>query len=140
MAEVAQIDVVAALIASADDPQAYVVQLRGPLGPRALLWEFPGGKVEPGESDEAALVRECREELSVEIQVGPQVHACVHRYPDVEVSLRILRARIVAGEVQLSAERGYYTPQQMFGMPFCEADEAFIRGLAAGKYGQERTN
>ena len=52
---------------------------------RGLLWEFPGGKVEPGETGEQALARECREELAVELQVGEPAAQTVHCYPDVTV-------------------------------------------------------
>lgn len=61
------------------------------------MWEFPGGKVEPGEDDETALVRECREELGVEIEVGEPVGP-EYLTPNGLMVVRTYRAVIVSGE------------------------------------------
>ena len=62
-----------------------------------MLWEFVGGKVEPGESKEQALVRECREELAVEVAVGDIFLEVTHTYPDITVHLTLFHASIVKG-------------------------------------------
>jgi mutator protein MutT len=64
------------------------------------LWEFPGGKREPGESFEQCLVRELREELGVEATVGAEFEAVTHAYPDKTVHLRFFLCRLVSGEPQ----------------------------------------
>ena len=67
---------------------------------RGMLWEFVGGKVEPGESKEQALVRECREELAVEVAVGDIFLEVTHTYPDITVHLTLFHASIVQGVPQ----------------------------------------
>lgn len=62
------------------------------------LWEFPGGKIDPGESAEAALVREISEELAIEIEVGRALQAIVCNYGVKQIRLHPFRCRIVRGE------------------------------------------
>jgi mutator protein MutT len=64
------------------------------------LWEFPGGKREPGESFEACLVREIREELGVDIAVGELFEEVAHDYPEKSVRLKFFLCRLLAGEPQ----------------------------------------
>ncbi|HVP63007.1 MAG TPA: (deoxy)nucleoside triphosphate pyrophosphohydrolase [Myxococcaceae bacterium] len=130
--------VVAALIETA--PGRYLVQQRLPGKSRALLWEFPGGKVEPGETDGQALIREAREELGVLLQVGEERFAVRHTYQDLTVDLHLYAARIVEGTpapLGARALRGA-TPQEMLAMPFCEADLPLLRQLASEDQGRLR--
>ena len=128
----------AALIETA--PGRYLVQQRLPGKSRALLGEVPGGKVEPGESDAQALVREAREELGVRLEVGEERFAVRHAYQDLTVDLHLYDARIVDGTpapLGAHALRGA-TPQEMLGMPFCEADLPLLRELASEGQGRLR--
>ncbi len=127
--------VVAALMrdpASIDSgPPRYLVQRRLPGGPRGGLWEFPGGKVEPGEPKELALVRECREELGVEISVGAWLAHVTHEYPDLFVDLTLYAATLVAGAPQpLGAqELRYASLDEMDQLAFCAADVPILKSL-----------
>jgi 8-oxo-dGTP diphosphatase len=129
--------VVAALIPQAGDPRRYLVQQRLPGGSRALLWEFPGGKVERGESDEQALARECREELDVELQVGRKLWEGRHTYPDLTVELVLYMASVVSGEPKPLGANAleFRTPAEMQTLPFCEADIPLLDDLVAGRLG-----
>lgn len=124
-----RVRVVAALIQ--DDQDRFLVQQRLPGGSRALLWEFPGGKVEAGETDAQALERECREELGVELQAGRQRWSTVHEYADLIVELIVLSARIVSGEPRPLGANAlrFATASEMRALPFCEADLPLLAAL-----------
>ena len=95
---------------------------------RGLLWEFVGGKVEPGETMEAALIRECREELAVELSVGALFMQVVHTYPDITVELSLFHASICSGEPQRleHVDIQWITPAQIPNYDFCPADTEIL--------------
>jgi 8-oxo-dGTP diphosphatase len=130
---VKQVRVVAALIPSPTDASRFLVQQRLPDKSRANLWEFPGGKVEPGESDAAALIRECREELEVELEVGARLWGTVHEYPDLIVALELYAAMIRSGTPKpLGAQAlRFCSPIEMQALPFCEADVPLLELLVS---------
>lgn len=64
-------------------------------------WEFPGGKIEPGETPEDALAREIREELDTGISVGEQICSVEYDYPEFHLSMRCFRCEIVSGSPKL---------------------------------------
>lgn len=129
-----KVRVVAALIPDPKDPARFLVQQRLPNKARPLLWEFPGGKVEEGESDTQALRRECQEELAVELAIGRKRWETTHAYPDLEVTLALYDGAVLSGEPQpLSCHAlRYATPQEMSALPFCEADVPLLEKLIAG--------
>lgn len=87
-------EVVAALIW---DQKKFMICQRPAHKARGLLWEFVGGKVEPGETKEQALIRECQEELAVILDVGQAFMDVIHEYPDLTVHLTLFNASIQAG-------------------------------------------
>ena len=98
---------------------------------RGLLWEFVGGKVEPGESREEALIRECREELAVTVAVQDIFMQVLHEYPDITVELTLFNATIAEGVPQMleHADIRWITPQQIPQYDFCPADEEILKKL-----------
>jgi 8-oxo-dGTP diphosphatase len=81
----------------------------------AGLWEFPGGKLEQGESPEQALVRECREECGIEIKVAEILDVTFHRYPETDVLLLFYRCSLVSGEVRhlQVADHAWVAPKEL---------------------------
>ena len=125
-------EVVAALIWEGD---RFLACQRPAHKARGLLWEFVGGKVEPGETHEQALVRECREELGVTVAVGEPFLRVVHEYPDLTVRLTLFRAAIAEGVPQKleHADLRWLTVEEMDAYPFCPADEVILQALREGK-------
>ena len=100
---------------------------------RGLLWEFVGGKVEPGETGAQALVRECREELDITVSVGEVFMDVVHAYPDLTVHLTLFHAAIAQGQPRLLEHNDlrWITVDEIGGFDFCPADEEILCALRA---------
>ena len=128
--------VVAALIW---DEDRFMICQRPAHKARGLLWEFVGGKVEPGEEMEAALIRECREELAVELAVGEVFMQVVHAYPDITVELTLFHASIAAGVPKKleHVDIQWITPAQILNYDFCPADTEILERIMK-EYGAER--
>lgn len=95
----------------------------------ALLWEFPGGKIEPGEQAEACVIRECREELDVMLRVIRRYGEVVCDYPDRTVDLQFFVCEIAQGEPRRKehAALAWAHPQELAGYSFCPADAKMLR-------------
>ncbi len=97
---------------------------------RALLWEFVGGKVEPGETPQQALRRECREELAIDVAVGDVFCEVTHTYPDTTVHLILFNASTDDTPRLLEHnDMRWITPQQIDEFEFCPADEEILERL-----------
>lgn len=127
---IVMVEVVAALIW---DKDKFMICQRPAHKARALLWEFVGGKVEPGETKEQALVRECREELSITLSVGDVFMDVVHEYPDIHVHLTLFNATIEDGIPQKLEHNDiqWITPAEIPNYDFCPADEDILNRLTA---------
>ena len=116
------VEVVAALVW---DNDKFMICQRPSNKARALLWEFVGGKVEPGETKEQALIRECREELAVVISVGDVFMEVLHEYPDITIRLTLFNAAIAEGTPQKLEHNDikWITPAEIPNYDFCPADQ-----------------
>ena len=120
--------VVAALIWEGD---RFMICQRPAHKARGLLWEFVGGKVDPGETAQQALVRECREELAVEISVGDVFMEVLHEFPDLLVKLTLFNASIASGVPQMLEHNDirWITIDQIPEFDFCPADVDILEKL-----------
>jgi len=123
-------EVVAALIW---EGERFMICQRPAYKARGLLWEFVGGKVEPGETHAQALIRECREELDVTLSVGDIFMDVIHPYPDITVHLTLFHATISAGTPKKleHADIRWITPAQIPDYDFCPADTEILKALVA---------
>ena len=97
---------------------------RGDDGNLPGLWEFPGGKIEQGESKQAALMREITEELGCTVEVGREVTTTTHEYEFGEVTLTTFYCRLVAGTPKLTehASITWLRPDELESIPWAPAD------------------
>ena len=118
-------DVVAALIW---DNDRFLICQRPAHKARGLLWEFVGGKVESGETKIQALIRECREELAVDVCVKDVFFEVDHIYPDIAIHLTLFNATITSGVPQLLEHNAitWITPDQIPQYQFCPADKDIL--------------
>ena len=122
------VEVVAALIW---DNNKFLICQRPATKARALLWEFVGGKVEFGETEKEALIRECQEELAITIGVSNVFMDVVHEYPDITVHLTVFNATIVRGAPQTLEHNDikWITVDEISEYDFCPADVKILEGL-----------
>jgi 8-oxo-dGTP diphosphatase len=120
-----KIRVVGAMIEQAG---RYLITQRPPRASLPLLWEFPGGRVEQGETDQAALARELVEDLGVTVEVGDRVIHVEHAYEAYDVDFCVYRCRLLSGEVRHGRvhDHRWVKPDELDGYEFPPADEKSI--------------
>lgn len=121
-------EVVAALIWDGD---RFMICQRPEEKARGLLWEFVGGKVEPGETKQQALIRECQEELAITVSVGDVFMEVTHEYPDITVHLTLFHAAIAKGIPQKLEHNDirWITRDEIPNFAFCPADVEILHSL-----------
>lgn len=128
------VEVVAAVIErSSPEGRLILIGQRKPGGRHALKWEFPGGKVEPGEDPRAALARELREELAIDAVIGPVIEAYDYRYlPETLTRLTFFRVTEYSGEIT-NLDFSALAWERLENLPsydFLAGDIEFVKRLA----------
>jgi len=123
------IEVVAALIWNKDK---FLICQRPAHKAQGLLWEFVGGKVEPGETKKQALVRECQEELTITLDIGEVFAEVTHAYPEKTVHLTFFHTVIKDGVPQKLEHNDirWITVDEIADYAFCPADEEILEKIA----------
>lgn len=126
------IKVIAAIIRQ---QEKILICRRGEGGYCAFLWEFPGGKLEPGETMEKCLIRECKEELDIIIKVHDVYASFKYKYPDREIEFTFFNAEIFEGEVKalVHKEVRWVLPCELMNYEFCPADIEIVHRIYEGK-------
>lgn len=125
------VEVVAALIWENDK---FLICQRPTNKARGLLWEFVGGKVEPSETKEQALIRECQEELAITVEPHEVFMEVTHEYPDIIVHLTLFNCAILRGQPQLLEHNDmkWITSVEIQNYEFCPADEEILNKIHKG--------
>lgn len=127
------IEVVGAII---KDGGRYLVGQRAAHKSQGGLWEFMGGKIEPGETPEQALARECREELALEIENEHIIDSVVHEYPEKTIRLTLISCSPKSGSIPRALEHQQIrlvTLDEMDTLDFAPADRELIEKLSRNK-------
>ena len=106
---------------------------RGPDSSQAGLWELPGGKVEPGEDEPTALIRELQEELGITVDVGPRLGEATHDYPGIRVRLVAYGCRILHGAITPVEhdETVWLSPERVWALNWAPADVPLLEPVCA---------
>jgi len=112
-----------------------LIAQRHPTDRMAGLWEFPGGKVEAGETPEACLRRELKEELAIDVRIGEALGISVYHYDHISIRLMAYQAFWKRGSIKLSTHRDYrwVNPDQLDLYAFTPADLPFVNKLSRGE-------
>ncbi len=131
------LSVVAAIISRGD---CFLACQRPANKARGLFWEFVGGKVEPGETQQQALARECEEELGITVSVGEKLTDVIYEYPDVTVCLSVYFVTIADGIIQKREHNDirWITLEDSNNYPFCPADVKILEILKKAGLSQEK--
>lgn len=126
-----KIKVVAAVICDTMETKEKIFVTQRGYGEFRGQWEFPGGKIEPGETAEQALIREIREELDTEIRVGELIDTVEYDYPDFHLTMQCFWAEVVSGQLVLKEHEAakWLTGETLDSVRWLPADLGLIQKL-----------
>lgn len=125
------IRVVAAVICDSLQTKTRIFATARGYGEFKGLWEFPGGKIEPGETPQQALIREIREELATEIKVGELIDTVEYDYPDFHLSMDCFWCEVISGDLVLleAQEARWLTKDELDSVKWLPADLGLVKRI-----------
>lgn len=126
--------VVAAIICDSLDKKSKIFATARGYGEFKGQWEFPGGKIEEGETPQEALIREIKEELDTEIEVGELIDTVEYDYPNFHLSMDCFWAEVKSGELVLkeAEEARWLTKETLYSVKWLPADLGLIEKIKVG--------
>lgn len=117
------------------DKDKYLICQRGALDECSLLWEFPGGKLEEGETLEECILREINEELELDIKIQGVFTTSIYHFAEKEIHFTVYNAAIIAGQMKLNVHNDarWVTLEELLEYKFMPADIEFVEKLIRGK-------
>ncbi len=124
-----EVEVVCAVIKKENN---YFICQRGPKGEVGYKWEFPGGKIEEGETHEEALIREIKEELKTDIHVLDYVQTVHHEYNTFILTMHAYLCNVISGDLELSEhlDKAWVSVEDFINYDFAEADKPIVRKIS----------
>ncbi len=106
----------------------------------SFKWEFPGGKIEEGETNEQTLVRELHEELDIDVKINRFIYQVEHDYPDFHLSMAVYDCELVSKQIKMNVHKGikWLKPENLMELDWAAADLAVAKMVSKKQFDLEK--